>query len=415
MSLGEYDAVGKKTSLHTDTIYKKKKSHRSDIIGLPPIAHVADNHHVVHVSSSSMPVASFYPMWPTMAGEELGLKLYNLDFDLGKAKYAEILNDMGLEKVTVPVQIAFLNDVAITDSVISSFGESKFEEVGNNASSLLSDIRLVTGSNSGGEGLQALASKMHNEGGVLASIAGAGVGAAGWVTEQGEGLLDAVGEGLGKILSGSKINFPKVWRGTSFDPTYTLTVRLYNPNTNSEQLYFDRIVKPLMRIMALCLPVADSKYTYHQSLMAKIDASPLFKIQGGYISSMEIIKGGDSNDISWKQRPNTVDVRLTVQSLYNSLIHEPSDKTRRSDKPTFRKYINDMFPEYKGDENEFNTTIKENQTFTGRASTLNPESTYFKYGRPEARNAQKEARDRVAQEAADKDAQLKKIKAILSR
>jgi len=407
----EYSRLVENSSGHNKTtVYKKLR--RDDIIGLPPAAYYSQPGNsptnLVNKVLDSMPVVSIIPAFPNFNTDDdtgVGLKLYNADVKKGKEKYEEIIKNCGIDKFTLPIQIAFLNDTTFSDSISNEFGESKFEEIGNSASSLISDVRLITGEESGREAFRSLGEKAQ-QGGLMGDIAGGLAKGAGWFIGGGESALNALSPGLGKILSGSKINFPKVWRGSSYDQSYTITSRLYSSNADNEEEYFLRIIKPIIKIAALAIPITDkgsNGYTFSSPLLVKADAAGLFRIDSGFISSIEIIKGGDNNSINFKQRPNVVDLRLTIQGLYNTLVHDSEDTADNSERPTLKKFVYYSLGQYLGP-----TQIKNNTpgfTFIGDPEVSPP-------GVGSTASQSTEAPDRISGDAKSVAAQLDSISAI---
>jgi hypothetical protein len=215
----------------------------------------------------------------------------------------------------------------------------------------MSELRMITGKRSMSEALGALSDAGYNQGGVLGTMMGVGSSVAGGVAGGIEYGLDSIaGSSASKIAIGSKVDFPTIWQGGGYMSSLSFTVRLYNPNPRSQEAYDEYILKPLAHLLPLVTPVADSPYTYSFPLLVKIDSPGLFCMDTGCVTSIDMIKGGDSNDITFGQQPGMVDLKITVNNLYNTMIIDPLKESgepevetnNTSGRPTLKRYFDNM-------------------------------------------------------------------------
>src|SRR5690606_21704654 len=89
---------------------------------------------------------------------------------------------------------------------------------------------------------------------------------------------------------------------------------------------------------------SDSKFTFFFPLLCKFRCPGIAGLDMAYISNMDIIKGGESNDICFWQRPNIVDIRFTISGLYSTMIAENSKESKSSDpnRPTLKSFLDIM-------------------------------------------------------------------------
>jgi len=297
---------------------------------------------------ASMPMMAIYPAYPGLPnGDRAGLQTFNLKYDTGRDKYKMILDSVFGENSGIYetkdhcIYVAFTNDASFTESFSSEFGESRFEQLGNMTAGAAEELRYMTGQASMGASIKKMKESM---GPILGTL----TGAAGGLVGLGESALEAVsgGTGLSKILSGSKIDFPQMWKGSAYAPSYSVSVRLYNHNPRDFQLHRKYIVEPLAKLLAFIIPVSDSPSTFTYPVLCSVSCPGLFMLKAAYVSSIEVIKGGDSNNISFIQRPGIVDVKMTFNDLYGSMIAEDESKEEGFIKdpfrPTFKEYIDHM-------------------------------------------------------------------------
>jgi hypothetical protein len=304
------------------------------IIGLPPDYY--KNPTLLQVLKvSAMPVVALYPALPKYGqsdAKKTGLQLFSLDYKKGLKQYNEIISNAnealaevlptinGIGKLDSCLYVAFLNDTSFAESFNIEFGQSKFEELGNSFSSTLQEVRYITGASDIGASTKALGESFGAQGGIIGGGLETFFKGAGAALGAGADVLNKLLPGLGQILSGSKVDFPMIWRGASYNPSYSLTVRLYNWGVLNEEAFIKNIVGPIVKLLAFTMPVSDSESTYTFPVLCTAISPGLFKIKSGYISSIEVIKGGENLDISWWQRVGSVDLKITINDLYKTMI-----------------------------------------------------------------------------------------------
>ncbi|MCK5601514.1 hypothetical protein KAR91_06595, partial [Candidatus Pacearchaeota archaeon] len=133
------------------------------------------------------------------------------------------------------------------------------------------------------------------------------------------------------------VDFPQVWKNSGYTPSYTMTVRLYNPNPASLTATQKYIIGPLAALMLLGLPRSKDGSTYNWPFLHQIRAPGIYNLNPAFIQNVAVIKGGDQQSIAWNQRLAMVDVRIDFGSLYNSILAgEEYDSEMR---PTLRNYL----------------------------------------------------------------------------
>jgi len=313
-----------------------------DIIGLPPASNISNEK--IH---QSMPVANILPSIPTPS---LGLSLFQLKPAL--TDYRNILTAHGFDFQGDRLRLAFLADNFPTDSFTNEYGESFIQKFSDVASSGMSDIAQFFGAKDVGQVIDESAAMMKASKSNTMGMAGdfiAGAKKAGgdmvknWENMEGAGgsvgrAMAGMGRLASKVMAGQRVDFPQVWRGSGFAPSYTMTVRLYNPNPQSEEATNEFIVGPLCAILALALPQTDDGQTYSWPFFHQIEAKGLYHLQTAMVTSISVIKGGDQQSIAYNQRMGIVDVRIDFGSLYNSLVVEQNIGTVNN-RPTLRKYL----------------------------------------------------------------------------
>lgn len=329
-------------------IMEKHPTARSgSIIGLPPsIDHDPVNRNALW-TVASMPICRIWPQKASTLGESTGLHLFSL-VD-GIAEWRKIVKSASSESSSYSadgdsyLDIAYLNETSISETFNNEYGGSKFEEIGNITGGALSELRQITGGRNVKEVFGRLAEKTA-EIPMIGGAVGAALETIGAIGGVGEAALQKTGLGLEKLLMGSKVDFPQIWKNASYSTNYSITCRLYNPVPLSKEQYKKRILEPLVKLLAFVVPQTDidkdtgkSLLTYYIPLLCKVKCSGLWEIRAGFISSIEVIKGGEANDISFHQRPGMVDLRISFGELYG--VMPSTVGSGYLDRPTLGRYI----------------------------------------------------------------------------
>ena len=325
------------------------KLNAEEIIGLPPSMYY--NARDQSLALRSMPVVFLSPGWPRFDG---GLNLYAFDAAKGAQKFNDMLGPLGVDMPSYPIKVAFSNDGNISESFQSAYSQSAMEDMVQSFSNQIgadarymtgaSDIQGILGGLSGGA-----ANSLRNNGGAFGGArngAADAMGGLGKMIAAGGGMIDNAagnvggkfGTALKQVMIGSRVDFPMIWRHSSYAPSYQLTVRLYNPYPADNDMYEKHIIKPLTYLLGFMTPLSDSDYTFEHPVLCQAICPGLFSVRAGYIESMTIIKGGGAADISYYQRPGTVEVQFTIADVYSTMIAKTTAAVNE-DRPTLDRYV----------------------------------------------------------------------------
>lgn len=250
----------------------------------------------------------------------------------------------GLKPMGDIFKFAVQAENSFNESWSHDFGESTLESLTNVGSAIGSEAKQITNSTS----LTDTAIKLLTS--VSPELADAAKTGGNWAADLlPQGLKKSISDsnlvsGIAKIASGSKIDFPMIWRGSSFQPNYSFTVKLWNPYPSSLHHYIKYILNPLYHLLLFMCPISDSNFTYSFPVLCRMKCPGMGAIDAGFISNLDVVKGGDNNDISFKQRPGTVEVRFSIQSLYSTMIIR-GEQDALEDRPTLDKYMRDLLGE----------------------------------------------------------------------
>jgi len=325
------------------------------VIGLPPDNLLPDTNTVI---KNSMPMARIYPGIPSFTK---GLNLFTrkgafVSNAKGKQSpsYYGLLQQHGFS-LNQPggqlgedgcIVIAYQADSFPTDSFTNEYGENFLQKMTETVSQGAAEVSQMFGGRDVGEVYSGVTKALEGEG-MIENIMAAGLNAGAKIGKAAKKALSALpmGQGVNSALNvasalaaGGRIDFPLMWKTSGFVPSYTMTVRLYNPYPGSQEATQKYIAAPLAALMLLGIPISRDGSTYSWPFIHRIWSPGIYDLDPAYISNITVIKGGDQQQISYKQRLGVVDVRIDFGSLFSTIVASKgmSNKTR----PTLKNYIN---------------------------------------------------------------------------
>jgi len=371
------EATSKK-EYDTNIVYKESwypnKTLKADIIGLHPSikypqidSSIPKGEHLTNLLART-PIIEIYPAMPKFgsASGGGGMGLLNLDTKEGKSVWYEILKSLTklfgetLQPNTPLVVAAQADSLQIGESFSNSYGQTMFEGLFSAESQLGANLARVMGI----QDVSDVANSINNTPlagpykSTMEKLAQMFPGIANGNNSTVKNVSSAAGyiapyaKAAMNLLLGARVDYPSIWQGSNFSAQYQFTIRLYCIDMNDYDEYVESIVKPIAYILALTVPVTTvttnepDPYTFSFPLMIKAKCGGLFYVPAGFISNVQINKGGPTNDIAYQQQPGIVDVSITVDSLYDTMVayrvKGDANVNEDADRPTLTKYIASM-------------------------------------------------------------------------
>ncbi len=301
------------------------------------------------VVKNSMPLVRIYPGIPSFTkGASIFTRKPFFEAEVEGTEtnylsYKDLLNSHGFSLSSNfhknHLTLAYLADSFPTDSFTNEYGENFLQGLTDISSTTVSSLAQMFGVRTGKEALGKVTKAAKKAGGIF-ELGAAGVEkGAGAVGKFLEALPIAGGTNIvSSLAAGARLDFPMVWKASGFQPSYTMTVRLYNPYPGSQEATNRYIAGPIAAIMLLGMPISADKSgsTYSWPFIHRIWSPGIYDLDPAYISNITIIKGGDQQQIAYNQRLGIVDVRIDFGSLYSSMLATKLDITTR---PTLKSYI----------------------------------------------------------------------------
>lgn len=321
-----------------------------EIIGMPPStgSDIDVTQNLIHNSSLMLKIT------PCEAKFETGMSLFRLDPVW--AKYRKLLNQHKFSPdashdSSQCISVAVQADSFPTDTFTNEYGEHFLNKLTDVASSAFGEISQMMGKKHGTEAVIELGRGVKDLGGMIAEGAGGGIETAGNFLKGLKGTMQnsksetikGMAEMADRLIAGARIDFPMVWKNSSYSPTFSFNIRLWNPNPGNDNSTNKYIIGPLAALLLLALPQTTEEQTdsssYNWPFFCKVVCPGIFRIHAGAITNISVTKGGEGGQIAFNQRVGMVDVRIDFINLHNSLIVSNFGHHSR---PTLQGYLDNL-------------------------------------------------------------------------
>ena len=206
------------------------------------------------------------------------------------------------------------------ESYTNSVGDSQiYSSVINQGSSIGSEIAFIT--NASVSGLDD----------AVVNIAGGAINAA-------EGVLSALGSGVGRFTAaiagsmarsflGDHTIYPQVFQSHSSTSSKDFVVHLV-ASSGDPYTYFTEILVPYFHILGMALPrmSQNNASAYAYPPMVQVNVPGLWGCRMGMVTSVSVNKNPSGKDFSIQGFPLSIDVTITVTDLAHVLVTSPMDR-----------------------------------------------------------------------------------------
>jgi len=235
--------------------------------------------------------------------------------ELGSVNGIDAMNGETSQYVSFMVEPSGSNE-----SYSNSVGDSQiYSSVINQGSSIGSEIAFIT--NSSVSGLDD----------AVVNIAGGAINAA-------EGVLSALGSGVGRFtaaIAGSMFRtflgdhtiFPQVFQSHQSTSTKDFTVHLV-ASAGDPYSYLMDVLVPFFHILGMALPrmSQNNAAAYAYPPMVQVNVPGLWGCRMGMVTSVSVNKNPSGKDFSIHGFPLSMDVTITVTDLQHVLVTSPMDR-----------------------------------------------------------------------------------------
>lgn len=240
--------------------------------------------------------------------EDLHWADYNSAADQEYGMFEEVVGIAG------GVSFAYDPLSAVSDSISSSTGESKFASYFNNINSQAREIEFIMGysgfeSNAvnslieSGNFVQNAQDRLR-EGGFFAGIGNA---------------IDRVGSWLSNSLHGMNMRFPEIWNESTHTRSYDIEMHFITPYA-TQFCKWRYVLVPFYHVFCLAAPKSDTNVSQYSSpFIIRAYSKGYFNVELGIIENLTWKRFGDGDMIAEDGVPTQIDVEIQFKDLYHAL------------------------------------------------------------------------------------------------
>lgn len=207
-------------------------------------------------------------------------------------------------------------DFVQTESVNNNYSDSFLQGVNNIASEVVGGYAYMTNQNWNDFGKLI----KNNLDGISNGLGDAMEGIYANSGTQGliEGVRKSVGDStLGGLMTGYRLDLPKIWKNTTNEKTYTLKWQLSCPADNVNAIR-DKIIIPYTIALCMSSPISDRSYLYKWPYVVRLKIPGFVHLPLAAITNLQIVKPGDGKTLTHTGKYLSITLQATVQSLYST-------------------------------------------------------------------------------------------------
>lgn len=122
---------------------------------------------------------------------------------------------------------------------------------------------------------------------------------------------------VGQLMSGYRVDLPKIWKNTQNEKIYTLKIQLSSA-VDSPQAMIDRILTPYAILLALSSPISNNSYLYQWPFVISLKIPGIVHIPLGAVTALQVTKPGEHGMMSHKGKMLSMTITLSIASLYST-------------------------------------------------------------------------------------------------
>jgi len=270
----------------------------------------------------NFPIAEIIPGSMQYNNSENIVNAWDFKPEAGKfsTMLTKLLSDAGASPSytgSSPFKFALV-DFTASEAVNNNYSESALQSANDMASSLVKEYAYMAngnmntftdmlknnlnGMNKGlGDKISSIASTFNN-------MTGAG--------DALQSLKNSSGT-VGALMSGYRVDLPKIWKNTQNEKIYTLKIQL-SSSVDNENAMIDRILVPYAILLGLSSPKSNSSYLYQWPFVVSLKIPGIVNIPLGAVTSMQITKPGEQGMMSHNAKMLSMTITLSIAPLYST-------------------------------------------------------------------------------------------------
>lgn len=121
------------------------------------------------------------------------------------------------------------------------------------------------------------------------------------------------------VVAGNKVLMPKLWQDSSFNRTYTLSMKFESLYGTKEDVFTDVLV-PTIAVLALALPIQTHTSAYSRPFIIQVDSPGWFHLDCAVITDVTIKRSPNPEDWTDFGLSRKIELEVTVTDLYPTIM-----------------------------------------------------------------------------------------------
>jgi hypothetical protein len=273
--------------------------------------------------------------------------IFNVTYDKKITQYKQLCAHHGLDAKS-GLRLFTTDDTTASDSFNVQYKDSIFQGVADKLGDLTRSFQDITRSVSS-EAMPATR-KLSADG--INKMRDKGIGIAPGQAPVITAVSEVVKSVADIILTGKRLNFPKIWSNSSHSTNMSTVIKLVSPYGSPKAIY-EFIIKPLTYLILLAAPHTEDGISYGDNIPITIKAYGMNYITLGAINSITLRRGGNDTSFNIYRQPLSIDVSIDFQALFDGFavftpggqnpLHIPKDENIIHDYKLFNPSAENLY------------------------------------------------------------------------
>lgn len=285
--------------------------------------------------STRMNILDMYPcnygqVYTYNSEEKKSLFKYGVTYEHAMSRYRKLCaNYFSVSTAPSALRLFLTDDTVVTDGISTTYKENFFQTMANrmsNAAQTFTDLGRSLNSTQYDKVVDAAISKVDSE--AIANSASEALSAVGLDVNSNQaisGIVDKLKTGASIVLKGNKLSLPKIWDGSNYTPTFSVSTRLFSPYGTPKAVR-EFIIKPLTMILMMGIPYTEDMISYGKPFALTLRSWGTSYLTLAAITSITLQRGGNDVTFNIYKQPLSINISIEFTSLVDGISAFISDQ-----------------------------------------------------------------------------------------
>lgn len=285
--------------------------------------------------STRMGILDLYPcnygqVYTYNLDQKKSLFKYGIAYDHAMNKYKKMCsNYLGIINPPSALRIFLTDDTVVTDGITTSYKNNFFQEKVDKMSNLAQNFidlgRSINSINYNQAVDKAISNVDSNAIGQSVNNSLNAIGLDINAVESIGGIVDKLKSAASIILKGNKLSLPKIWNTSDYEPTFSISTKLFSPY-GSPKAVQEFIIKPLTMLLLMAIPHTDDMISYGKPFAVTVRSWGTSYLTVGGITNITLQRGGQDSTFNIYKQPLIINVNMEFKSLVSGICAFGTDR-----------------------------------------------------------------------------------------